>query len=125
VGCSPFWHNIHKVKEQFKLGVRFFPRRRSNVSFWKDTWLGEQPLCARFPSLFEKSSIVDWKISQAYSDEGWRIPFRRSLDQNDLLAWEELCSLVEEIDLEDSPTRISWLLEPNGTFLTKSLYLAL
>jgi hypothetical protein len=83
---------------------------------------GERMVSGVFPS--EKSSIVDWKISQAYSDEGWRIPFRRSLDQNDLLAWEELCNLVNEIDLEDSPTRIPWLLEPNGTFSTKSLYLA-
>jgi mannosylglycoprotein endo-beta-mannosidase len=55
VGCSPFWHSIHKVKDQF----RFFPGKRSNVSFWKDLWIGEQPLCVRFPSLFEKSSIVD------------------------------------------------------------------
>jgi hypothetical protein len=54
VGCSPFWHSIHKVKEQFKLGVRFLPRRRSSASFWKDLWLGEEPLCVRFPSLFEK-----------------------------------------------------------------------
>jgi hypothetical protein len=125
VGCSPFWHSIHKVKEQFKLGVRFLPGRRSSVIFWKDSWLGEEPLCVRFPSLFEKSSTIDWKISQAYSDEGWRIPFCRSLDQNDLLAWEELCNLVDEIELEDRPTRILWRLEPNGTFLTKSLYLAL
>jgi hypothetical protein len=52
-------------------------------------------------------------------------PFRRSLDQNDLLAWEELCNLVDEIDLEDIPTKISWRLEPAGMFSTKSLYLAL
>jgi hypothetical protein len=125
MGCSPFWHSIHKVKDKFKLGVRFFPGQRSNVSFWKDWWIGEQPLCERFPSLFEKSSVADWTISQAYSDEGWRIPFRRSLDQDDVLAWEELCNLVDEIDLPDSPTRISWQLEPKGTFSTKSLYLEL
>jgi hypothetical protein len=34
--CSPFWHNIHKVKEHFILGVRFCPGRNSSTSFWKD-----------------------------------------------------------------------------------------
>jgi hypothetical protein len=38
VGCSPFWHSIHKFKEHFKLGVRFSPGKRSNISFWKDIW---------------------------------------------------------------------------------------
>jgi hypothetical protein len=85
----------------------------------------EEPVCVRLPSLFEKSSTVDWKISQAYSDEGWHIPFRRSLDQNDLLTWEELCNLIDEIDPVDRPTKISWRLKPNGTFSTKSLYLEL
>jgi hypothetical protein len=125
VGCSPFWHSIHKVKEHFKLGVRFHPGRNSSVSFWKDWWVGEEPLSVRFPALFEKSSNSDWSISQAYSDEGWRIPFRRNLEQSDLIAWEELCNLVDEIDLDDSPTRISWHLEPKGSFSTKSLYLEL
>jgi hypothetical protein len=69
--------------------------------------------------------VADWTISQAYSDEGWRIPFQRSLDQNDVLAWEELCNLVDEIDLPDTPTRILWQLEPKGTFSTKPLYLEL
>jgi hypothetical protein len=32
---------------------------------------------------------------------------------------------VDEIDLEDTPTKILWCLEPAGVFSTKSLYLAL
>jgi hypothetical protein len=59
VGCSPFWHSIHKVKDHFKLGVRFLPGRRSSVSFWRDLWVGEEPLRVRFHSLFKKSSNVD------------------------------------------------------------------
>jgi hypothetical protein len=26
VGCSPFWHSIHGIKNQFRLGVRFHIR---------------------------------------------------------------------------------------------------
>jgi hypothetical protein len=57
--------------------------------------------------------------------EGWRIPFRRNLDHNDVQAWRELCEIVEDIDLVDSPDMISWHLEPSGTFSSRSLYLSL
>jgi hypothetical protein len=64
-------------------------------------------------------------MAQAYSEEGWRILFRRALDQGDLQAWSELSALVEDIELEDVPTTISWSLNPSGQFSTKSLYLSL
>jgi hypothetical protein len=61
----------------------------------------------RFPSLFQKSSETDITLAQAYSEEGWWIPFRRNLDQDDIQAWGELSSLVEEIELEDQEDHIS------------------
>jgi hypothetical protein len=123
--CSPFWHSIHKVKEHFRLGVRFLPGKDSSISFWKDVWIGEVPLCSRFPTLFAKSSDADLTMVQVYSEEGWRIFFRRALDQGDLQAWSELCSLVADIELDDVPTTISWRLAHSGKFSTKSLYLTL
>jgi hypothetical protein len=73
--CSPFGHNIHKVKEYFRAGARFFPGKNSKISFWTDLWIGEVALCARFPTLFDKSSDIDLTMAQAYSEEGWRIFF--------------------------------------------------
>jgi hypothetical protein len=68
------------------MGVRFHPGADSKISFWNDLWVGEVTLRVRFPALFQKSSDSDLSIAQAYSEEGWRIPFRRSLDQNNLQA---------------------------------------
>jgi hypothetical protein len=113
------------IKEQFRLGARFHPGAHSKISFWNDLWIGEDPLIVRFPSLFLKSSYSDISIAQAYSEEGWRIPFRRNLDHNDVQAWRELCGIVEDIDLADFPDRISWHLEPLGNFSLWSLYLLL
>jgi hypothetical protein len=125
VGGSPFWHSLHKIKNFFKLGVRFHPGCNANISFWNDLWIGEEPLSVRFPNLFNKSSDTDLKLSQAHSQDGWRITFRRNLTQEDLASWQQLCGLVEDIDLEDVPTSISWRLEQSGKFSTRSLYLAL
>jgi hypothetical protein len=88
--CSPFWHSIHKVKEHFRMGVRFSPSKNSSISFWKDVWIGEVPLFSRFPTLFAKSSDTDLTMAQTYSEEGWHIFFRRALDQGDLQAWSEI-----------------------------------
>jgi hypothetical protein len=97
---------------------------RSNISFWNDIWIGDKPLSVRFPTLYKKSSKTDLKLAQAYSEEGWWIPFQRNLDQEDLYAWQELCNKME-IELEDVPTQISWRLEPSWLFSTRSLYLGL
>jgi hypothetical protein len=75
--------------------------------------------------MYAKSSDTDLTMAQAYSVEGWRIFFRGALDQDDLQAGSELMALVEEIELEDVPTSISWRLTSSGRFTTKSLYLEL
>jgi hypothetical protein len=125
VGGSPFWHSLHKIKSFFKLGVRFHPGSKANISFWNDLWLGEEILSVRFPNLYNKSSETDLKLGQAYSQDGCRIPFRRNLTQEDLASWQQLCALVEDIDLDSVPTSISWRLEQSGKFSTRSLYLTL
>jgi hypothetical protein len=51
------------------------------------------------------------------------VPFRRNLGQEDLQAWQELCNLVDEIDLEDTHDKIPWRLEPSGRFSVRYLYL--
>jgi hypothetical protein len=71
--CSPFWHNVHKIKEAFKMGAKFHPGRNSNVSFWKDVCLREAPLSHSFPNLFEKCSDSELLISQACLEDGWNI----------------------------------------------------
>jgi hypothetical protein len=63
------------------LGVRFHPGCNANISFWNDLWIGEEPLSVRFPNLFNKSSDTDLKLSQAHSQDGWRITFQRNLTQ--------------------------------------------
>jgi hypothetical protein len=122
VACSPFWHSLHKIKNLFKKGVMFSPGAHSSISFWNDLWIGDALLSVKFPNLFRKSSEMDITLAQAYSEEGWWIPFRRNLDQNDIQAWGELSSLVEEIELEDREDRISWEWEQSGCYSSRSLY---
>jgi hypothetical protein len=68
-----------------------------------------------------KSSETNLTLAKAYTEEGWWIPFCRNLDQDDVQASGELCSLVEEIELEDTDDRISGKWEPFGGFSSRSL----
>jgi hypothetical protein len=122
MGCSPFWHSIHKIKDHFRKGVKFSPWAQSSISFWNDLWIGDVHLSVRFPSLFLKSLEIDLTLAKAYSEEGWWIPFRRNMDQEDVQAWGELCSLVEDIELEDREDRLSWQWEQFGRYSSRSLY---
>jgi hypothetical protein len=68
----------------------------------------------RFPTLFEKSLDMDLKIAQAYTEEGWWIPFCKNLGQEDSQASQDLCILVEDIESEDTQDQILWRLESSG-----------
>jgi hypothetical protein len=65
----------------------------------------------------KKDKVREFQVIDPQSNPN----IRRSMDQNDVVVWEELCNLVDEIDLPDTPTRISWQLEPKGTFSTVPL----
>jgi mannosylglycoprotein endo-beta-mannosidase len=71
--CSPFWHSIQRIKDAFKLGAKFSPGRNSKLSFWKDLWVGDSPLCLIFPDLFDKCSAPDLPICHAFTEDGWNI----------------------------------------------------
>jgi hypothetical protein len=61
-------------------------------------------------------------LAKAYSEEGWWIPYCTNLDQEDVQAWGELCSLVEDIELGDRDDRLTWQWEQSGRYSSRSLY---
>jgi hypothetical protein len=114
---------MHKIKNYFKLGGQILSRL--TIHYQDDTWVGAEPLYARFPTIFDKSSDLDLQIRQAYSKTGWRIHFCRNFGPEDDQLFQEMSNLVDNISLEDEPHKVSWSLEPSDTFSTKSLYQAL
>jgi mannosylglycoprotein endo-beta-mannosidase len=108
--CSPFWHIIQRIKVAFKLGAKFSPGRNSKLSFWKDLWVGDSPLCLIFPELFDKCSAPDLPICQALTEVGWNIQFRRNLNPAEAQQWRELLALLQDSRIQEEPDRVSWRL---------------
>ncbi|RVW40194.1 Transposon TX1 uncharacterized 149 kDa protein [Vitis vinifera] len=102
------------------------------VSFWRDRWCGDAPLCDSFPSIYalsiEKEAWVAdvWDPLVQGGRGGWNPCFSRALND-----WE-----VEEAELflgclhgkrviGDVDDKVVWTETKSGIFSAKSLYLAL
>lgn len=113
---------MHKIKDYFKLGAKYRLGSGTKILFWKDWWIGESPLCTRFPRLFDISSNHDILIAQAYSGDSWRLSFRRTFGQEELDQWTCLLQEIESLTPSVEDDQVSWALEPSGSFSVRSLY---
>jgi hypothetical protein len=77
-GGSPFWHNIHKVKDIFKLGAKFILGDGHCINFWTDWWNSDGPLCARFEHRYQIAQDQNLKVCQAWAGNRWLIRFGRN-----------------------------------------------
>jgi hypothetical protein len=100
--------------------------RGDSTRFWKDRWVGDAPLCERFPRLYSISLqkdafISDIRVSDGGGDRwGWR--WRRNL-----FAWEN--DLLRELLVESPMVPLSvekdvwiWCPGDGGVFTVNSAY---
>jgi hypothetical protein len=133
-GASAWWKDICGI--DLKDGVSWFGQNISrkignelSTRFWLDCWMGNSPLCEKFPRLFSISSHKDglvgeyWEEKERWSGGEWGWHRR-------LFVWEEtlLNNLLENfppfsmLEEEDS---WKWVQSEDGNFTVKSTYLLL
>ena len=61
-------------------------------------------------------------ISQVWDGVNLKLTFRRSVSQNLMLQWEDLCSIASSINLSDEIDNIIWMYDSRGVFSVKTLY---
>ena len=66
---SHFWKGLMNVKTEFMRYGRFNLMDGTQIRFWEDTWLGNQPLSVRFPALFNivrrKHDLIETVLSSS------------------------------------------------------------
>ncbi|RVX20623.1 putative ribonuclease H protein [Vitis vinifera] len=112
--------------------MAFIVGNGKRVSFWRDRWCGESPLCMTFPSLFaltvEKEAWVAdiWDPLAEGGWGGWNPCFLRAFNDWEV---EEAERFMERIQskrvIEDVEDTVSWTETKSGKFSIKSLYIAL
>jgi len=111
-----------KAKELFFQFGTFSVRDGSQVRFWEDTWLGNNPLMVQYPNLYRIVRHKFVMIKQVLGQENPDISFRRDLLGPRLAAWNELLTRLEDIQLSGEPEVFRWNLHQNGKFSVKSIY---
>ena len=122
-GTSQFWQGLHKVKHLFKWGAFHKVGDGSLTSFWSDIWLGQSPLKVQFPNIFRICEDPTAMVADCCADIGWLINFRQILSLEENSSWEELLSVLQNMNLvQGVRDDITWALDSSKAFTTKSLY---
>jgi hypothetical protein len=96
---SPFWKGILKVKQDFfSIGV-FKVGDGSSVRFWEDVWLGDMPLAAQFPFLFNIVRHKNVLVSTVLAQTPINITFRRGLNEHKYNEWLNMCHKLMNVNL--------------------------
>lgn len=94
-GCE-IWKSILLGRESFCKCIKFVLGSGENINFWKDVWVGDDPLMVSFPNIFRLALDQQTSVAKCYDGirGSWTPRLRR--ESND---WEfgELLKLLESL----------------------------
>ena len=124
-GDSHFWSGLMSVKSKFLRWGKFKLGNGSQIRFWEDSWLDNEPLKNQYPTLYNIARKKSALVSHVLSSTPLNVSFRRSLVANNLLLWHQLVARVMDIQLQDQSDTFVWSLHQNGFFSVRSMYRAI
>ncbi|KAI3742186.1 hypothetical protein L1987_59866 [Smallanthus sonchifolius] len=138
--CIPFkksfngvWNNIAKLFINTKVGgspLRNYIKGElgngKEISFWLDPWLINEPLKQRFPELFrmevDKKCLVADRVRSQGSESALYWNWKTVLvDPSLLSSFQELQSLLENIQVSEASDRWCWSSNSAGIFSVKAV----
>ncbi|PUZ72532.1 hypothetical protein GQ55_2G401100 [Panicum hallii var. hallii] len=118
---SSVWNNLLKVKDIYLKGRRIKVGNGRLAEFWEGQWCGAVSLKDKFPELYNICNEQVGSVA-AFAERGWRLTFRRWLDENLQNQFRRLRDMLTSVALsreDDSPV---WAWEKSGAFSVKSTY---
>ncbi|GJZ06339.1 F-box protein PP2-A12-like protein [Tanacetum coccineum] len=113
---------VHKLKGK---GFDFWSHVKKRIGngadtrFWSDQWLGDSPLCVKYPRLFalemDKYASVESKLHSSVSNS-FRMMVRGGVEQHMLV---DLHTMLESVSLSNSNDRWVFDLVSDGSFRVK------
>jgi hypothetical protein len=97
-----------------------------NTRFWKDVWIGDSPLCIKFPRLYsislQKNEYVGVLLEAAEESRKWNFLWRRNLFQWEIDRVESLEAFLINVTLSQELDVWKWSINPEEGFTVKSAY---
>jgi hypothetical protein len=102
----------------------------TDIGFWRDKWIGPEPLCYRYAALFDKSTQKDYTISMMGQWENeiwqWNFDWSDALTNDELAIFLELFMLLEQVyPILANSDRRRWSPNAAGMFTVKPTYIYL
>lgn len=128
---SSWWNDVIKVTTGEK-GKWFWADLIRTVgdeertNFWRDPWVGSEPLCVRFLRLFHLCSRSEGSIMSKWKWNGgsweWEWDWRRPLFDRELPLFNNMLELINRYPLQHGITDSwKWRLNPKGIYSTKTV----
>ena len=118
VGSSNYLHSRNLIpKDVLKCTIG----SRSTIRFWKDLWIGDEPLKVRYNRLFRLDLNEDCLLSDRLIDGDWSWQWRRPISSGRTESMlHSLLSEVQHTMLASSPDRWTWSIDSDGLFTVSS-----
>ncbi|GKE91855.1 hypothetical protein Tco_1572950, partial [Tanacetum coccineum] len=118
VGSSNYLHSRNLIpKDVLKCNIG----NGSAIHFWKDLWLGDEPMKSRFNRLFHFDFNEDCLLRDRLIDGNWSWHWRRPISSGRIeTILHSLLFEVQHIMLSSSPDRWTWSLDSDGSFTVSS-----
>jgi hypothetical protein len=127
--ASSWWKSIctiDGIARWFFNSVRKKIGNGSSTRFWRDIWVGSQPLKDVFPRLFSVSVAKEILVAEARVQvDGlwcWKVDWRRALFDWELDLYHNLLEVIGGVVLSEEVDRWIWAEEGDGNFPVKSCY---
>jgi hypothetical protein len=118
---SPLWKDLMKVRFIYLMGREYKLKNGKRVSFWKDAWLDNNPLCVSYPILFDicvNHNCLVWEVAQ----NGWVVNFKVRLHGILREQWYTLAATLNGVRLSNEPDVVVWKWASKKSFMVKSVY---
>lgn len=118
-GCS-VWKTIRRLWPHVNNNISITVGNGLKTDFWNEVWIGKDNLRNSFSHLYTLSTQRNVSVSQAWSQKGWDLVFRRALND-----WEigEVANLLGVLNshpaLSMRPNKPRWILHNKGVFTMK------
>ncbi|KAF5194142.1 hypothetical protein FRX31_016271 [Thalictrum thalictroides] len=118
-GCS-LWRGIMANITAVKEGISCRLGDGAKIQFWKDKWIGSEPLCSQFPEVYRRSRrklgrVQDFRVRNEFTTE-WNLHLRRRGNEQERAQVDELKQMLTTVLYEEGPDYWHWDLDKNGVY---------
>jgi hypothetical protein len=118
---SPIWNDLLKVKQLYLKGRLISIGNGQSTSFWDDPWCGVIALEEKFKDLHEICTEQSKNVVEI-AERGWRLNFRRWLDERAQNQWRQMRDMLATCALSPQKDLVKWTWEKTRNFSVKSMY---